>query len=209
MALLYRATLRPTKLELLTSWLPDRPWFRGEGGADAVRVASYRFDDPAGEVGIETILVRFGAGPVHQAPLTYRAAPLDGADAWLVGTLEHSVLGRRWVYDACGDPVYAAALADAILAGTGQAHEYVEVDGRPEQRAPSMEIASEGAGRGAAEVGSLDRVEDGDPTRVVTGSVELSVVRLLGGDDGWGGARLTGTWPGQQTPLPLAYAAPR
>jgi len=32
-------------------------------------------------------------------PLTYRGAPLDGAEDALVGTTEHGVLGRRWVYD--------------------------------------------------------------------------------------------------------------
>jgi hypothetical protein len=43
-------------------------------------VSAYRFDDPAGEVGIETLLVRRGAGPVLQVPLTYRGAPLAGAE---------------------------------------------------------------------------------------------------------------------------------
>ncbi|NBE79926.1 CG0192-related protein [Micromonospora rubida] len=210
MALLHRAEIRPTKLELLETWLPGRPWFRGEVDVVVERVAAYRFDDPAGEVGIETMLVRAGAGPIYQVPLTYRGAPLDGAGSWLVGTCEHSVLGRRWVYDACGDPVYAAALAGAILAGTGQAEEYFEVDGRREHRVPSMGIAADGAGRfDVPKVGVVDRVEDGDPTHIVTDSVELSVVRLVGGNTGLYGARLTGTWDGQPAPLPLAYAAPR
>ena len=39
-------------------------------------------------------------------PVTYRDAPLPGADAWLIGTMDHSVLGKRWVYDGVGDPVY-------------------------------------------------------------------------------------------------------
>src|SRR5215475_8037664 len=97
MALLHQATLHPTKAELLAAWLPGRPWSRIPDGADVQRVASCRFDDPDGAVGIETILVRVGDGPVHHAPLTYRDAPLAGADAWLIGTAEHSVLGRRWV----------------------------------------------------------------------------------------------------------------
>ena len=29
MAVIHRTTLKPTKLELLTSWLPSRPWYRG------------------------------------------------------------------------------------------------------------------------------------------------------------------------------------
>ncbi|MGS2618732.1 CG0192-related protein [Micromonospora sp. LZ34] len=210
MALLHRAELRPSKLELLAAWLPGRPWFEGDAGAGIERVATYRFDDPAGEVGIETMLVRAGGGPVHQVPLTYRGAPLDGAEAWLVGTCEHSVLGHRWVYDACGDPVYAAALAAAILAHTGQAEEYFEVDGRREHRAPSMAIAAEGARRAVVPpVGSVDRVADDDPTRIVTDAVDLTVVRRVGDHTDLPGSRLTGSWEGQPAPLPLAYASLR
>src|SRR5690349_6499081 len=138
MALLHRTTLSPTKLELLSAWLPTRRWFQGEG--DVERVAGFRFDDPAGAVGMETMLVRSGDGPVHQVPLTYRAAPLTGAEDFLVGTAEHGTLGKRWVYDACGDPVYAAALARVILGGEGQAEEYFEDDGQRVYREPSMTI---------------------------------------------------------------------
>ncbi|MFG1954442.1 hypothetical protein [Micromonospora sp. NPDC048830] len=210
MALLYRAELHPTKLELLAGWLPGRPWYRGQAG-DVVRLASYRFDDPAGKVGIETTLLRVGDGPVHQVPLTYRDAPLDGGDDWLLGTAEHSVLGRRWVYDACGDPVYAAALAGAILGGAGQAQEYFEVDGRRQLREPTMTVTgSGGEGSPVPAVGALRRVVDADPALVVTDAVELAVPRRLGdGAGGPAGARLVGTWPGQPTPLPLAYASPR
>ncbi|MGC5020143.1 CG0192-related protein [Micromonospora sp. DT47] len=215
MALLHRAELRPTKLELVARWLPGRPWYQGPAAGDIVRVAAYRFDDPAGEVGIETTLVSAGDGPVHQVPLTYRGAPLEGGDDWLVGTTEHSVLGRRWVYDACGDPVYAAALASAIFAGKGQAEEFLEVDGRLVRREPTMTVTGSGAqDAGVPAVGAPRRVLADDHTRVVTDSVELAVVRRLDGGDGLAGATptgatLTGTWSGQPTPLPLAYAWPR
>ena len=112
MAILHqRATVTPTKLELAATWL-DR---QGLGGAGGVEMSgSYRFDDPDGQVGIEALLVRRG-GEVFHLPVTYRAAPLDGAGAHLITTMEHTVLGHRWVYDAAGDPValgcYAAALA--------------------------------------------------------------------------------------------------
>lgn len=207
MALLHRAELNPTKLELLAAWLPGRSWYQGRDAGDLVRVAGYRFDDPAGAVGIETLLVKTGDGPIHQVPLTYRGAPLDGADGWLVGTTEHSVLGSRWVYDACGDPVYAAGLASAIFAGTGQAEEFFEVGGRRIYREPSMTIASNDAGRASApDVGRLRRVVDDDPTLIVTDSVELAVVRCLHDGNRLTGAGLTGTWHGQRDPLPLAYA---
>ncbi|MFI7515136.1 hypothetical protein ACIBVK_16785 [Micromonospora echinofusca] len=207
MALLHRAEMHPTKFALLAAWLPGRPWYQGPAGADVERVASYRFDDPAGAVGVETLLVRAGDGPVHQVPLTYRGAPLDGGDDWLVGTTEHSVLGRRWVYDGCADPVYAATLAAAVLADAGQAEEFFEVDGRREHREPTMDIAGSGTrGVEVPPVGAVRRVVEDDLTLIVTDSVELAVVRRPDGGTASDGAVLTGTWSDQSTPLPLAYA---
>ncbi|MGW4465123.1 CG0192-related protein [Micromonospora sp. NPDC004704] len=212
MALLHRAELHPTKLELLAAWLPDRRWYEGSTDDDVVRVAAYRFDDPAGAVGIETMLVSTGDSAVHQVPLTYRDAPLDGGERWLVGTTEHSVLGRRWVYDACGDPVYVAALAHAIFTGGGQADEFFEVDGRLERRDPSAVVV--GSGTPGAEVPVADGpslvVTDEDyATVITTDRVQLTVVRRLDGGDRPIGAILTGTWDGQPTPLPLAHAVTR
>ena len=113
MAILHkRATITPTKLELADGLA--RPARAGRRGGRGDARCSYRFDDPDGKVGIEALLVRRG-GEVFHLPVTYRGAPLDGAEAHLITTMEHSVLGRRWVYDAAGDPValgcYAAALA--------------------------------------------------------------------------------------------------
>lgn len=211
MALLHRAELRPTKLELLAAWLPGRPWYSEPTAADPQRVAGYRFDDPAGQVGIETILVRVGDGPVYQVPLTYRGAPLDGGDEWLVGTTDHSVLGRRWVYDACGDPVYAAALARAVLADTGQAEEFFEADGRRERRPASMTVGSSGTATAeeARAVAAIRRVVPDDPTLIEADSVALTVVRRLDAGNRLTGAVLTGAWHGQPAPLALACAAPR
>jgi len=127
MAHIHKATLRPTKIDLLRAWLPTRPWFDADG--ELQRVGAYRFDDPAGQVGIEASLIRSGDGTVFHVPLTYRDAPLPGAEAFLVGTAEHSVLGQRWVYDGCGDPVAMTAFATAILTGGTQAQEYVDVGG--------------------------------------------------------------------------------
>ena len=47
-------------------------------------------------------------------PLTYRGAPVPELEHALVGVMEHSVLGRRWVYDAPHDPVYAAQLLELV-----------------------------------------------------------------------------------------------
>jgi len=113
------ATLAPTKLELLAGWIGRQRWYAAKGSTPRLRkLWSWRLDDPAGQVGVETILVVDEAGPLpvlYQVPLTYRAAPLDGAQAALVGTTEHSVLGRRWVYDGPHDPVYAAQLLALAL----------------------------------------------------------------------------------------------
>ncbi len=210
MALLHRAEVTPSKLDLLAAWLPGQPWFAEESTTGLARVASFRFDDPDGEVGIETMLVAVGDGPVYQVPMTYRGAPLAGGDEWLIGTTDHSVLGKRWVYDACGDPVYAAALASAVLADTGQADEMIETDGELQRREPSMTVSGSGVPDGdVPAVGAIERVEQGDPTIVVTDSVELVVVRRLAGIDARPGATLTGTWDGRPTPQPLAYAEPR
>ena len=119
MATIYDATLVPTKLELLAGWVGEQRWFPGQGRPRLRRLDSWRLDDPAGEVGIEVIVVLDESGPsptVHQVPLTYRGAPLPGADAALVGEMEHSVLGHRWVYDAPHDPVFVTQLM-ALLRG--------------------------------------------------------------------------------------------
>ncbi|MEU4835224.1 hypothetical protein [Streptosporangium sp. NPDC023615] len=206
MALIHQATLRPTKLELLAAWLPGRDWYDGPAG-EVLRVASYRFDDPAGAVGIETMLVRVGDGPVHQVPLTYRGAPLTDDEERLLGTLEHSVLGRRWVYDGSGDPVYAAALAGAILGNTGQAEQFTRIGDRLERREPDMDVAGGATGgTGAPAAGAIRRVTEGDPTLIVTDTVELDVVRRLDAATGLTGAVLSGSWPGQGTQVPLAAA---
>ncbi|WP_033440469.1 CG0192-related protein [Saccharothrix sp. NRRL B-16314] len=209
MALIHQATLQPTKLELLADWLPDRDWYDARAG-EPTRVAAYRFDDPAGAVGIETLLVRVGDGPVLQVPLTYREAPLDGADEWLLGTSEHSVLGKRWVYDAAGDPVYAAALASAVLGNTGQAEQLVQTGDRLVRRDFDMSIASSAAqGAEAPAIGSIEGVVQGDPTLIVTATVELAVIRRLGADTAPTGTVLTGVWPGQDSPVALASATLR
>ncbi|MEU8002782.1 hypothetical protein AB0B66_16635 [Catellatospora sp. NPDC049111] len=208
MALLYRADITPTKLELIDSWLPTRPWYQGPAQPGVRRVAACRFDDPDGEVGVETILVQAGDGLVLHVPLTYRGAPLPGGEPWLVGTTEHSVLGKRWVYDATGDPVYLQALATAILTGGGEAEEFVDADGRQEKRAPAMTLRGSGApGTAVPTVGPIEQNTDGDPTRITTATVDLTVHRVLGSAAG-GGLTLTGSWDGG-SPTILAEATLR
>ncbi|MFG2810847.1 maltokinase N-terminal cap-like domain-containing protein [Streptomyces massasporeus] len=126
MAVIHRTTLKPTKLELLTSWLPSRPWYRGGAGKPTLaKAGGFRLDDPQGEVGIEFMVVTDSSGPqpvAYLVPLTYRGAPLDGAEHALVGTMEHGVLGQRWAYDGCHDPVLVARLT-ALIEGRAQAQD--------------------------------------------------------------------------------------
>ncbi|BCJ76085.1 hypothetical protein CS0771_56290 [Catellatospora sp. IY07-71] len=203
MALLHHADISPTKLELLAAWLPGRTWFSGDAAA-VERVAACRFDDPAGEVGIEMMMVRAGDGPVLHVPLTYRGAPLAGGEAFLIGTTEHSVLGKRWVYDACGDPVYVSALARAVLTGGTQAEEYFEVDGQKQVREPAMTVTGSGSHEQALVLDVLRKVTDGDPTVVTADGVELSVVRAVGTRTPSGDEALTANWPGLSAPVVMA-----
>ncbi len=109
MSVIHETTMVPTKRELMAEWLPKQDWFEGNGAPVLSVAGGFRLDDPAGEVGLEMILVRdSGSGdPVlYHVPLSYRGAALAGAEDYLLGTSEHGVLGTRWIYDAAGDPVW-------------------------------------------------------------------------------------------------------
>ncbi|MGP3683578.1 maltokinase N-terminal cap-like domain-containing protein [Streptomyces sp. IBSNAI002] len=121
MATIHRTTLTPTKLELLTAWLPKQSWYEGHAGTpELARAGGFRLDDPEGEVGIEFMVVVDAGAPepvAYLVPLAYRGAALDGAPAEaLIGTSEHGVLGTRWIYDGVHDPVVTAQLR-ALLRG--------------------------------------------------------------------------------------------
>ena len=116
------ATLVPSKLEMVTAWIGRQRWFVGLSEVPTLRLLHrWRLDDPAGEVGLEILVVVDetvddrgepvpGHGVVYQVPLTYRSAALPDAEHALVGTMEHSMLGARWVHDGCHDPVFAREL---------------------------------------------------------------------------------------------------
>jgi hypothetical protein len=210
-ALIHRAQIRPTKMELIGGWLPSQPWYAGGAQPEVQPLGSYRFDDPAGEVGIDTHLILADGAQILHVPLTYRAAPLAGGEPWLIDTTEHTVLGKRWVYDGCGDPVYANALAAAILADGAQAEEYFEVDGRRDFRTPTAQVT--GNGDSAGELSTVDTVVDlsGSTDGVVTviraAAWELRINRVIDPKaDVAGEYTLTGTWSDQATPAVLAAA---
>ncbi|MFD7655845.1 hypothetical protein ACFV4N_17870 [Actinosynnema sp. NPDC059797] len=111
------ATLTPGFREFLPPWVARQPWYRGAGVPALAPIGFFRFEDPAGEVGLETHLLADGPDLYH-VPMTYRGAPLAGAapDA-LVSTTEHSVLGTRWIYDAEADPVWRDRVLDLVRTG--------------------------------------------------------------------------------------------
>lgn len=126
MAMIYKTTMKPGKTELLTAWLPTRPWYASTGHAPELeRSGGFRLDDPEGEVGIEFMVLTDHSGgreTSYLVPLTYRGAPLDGAGAALVGTSEHGVLGTRWIYDGAHDPVLVGQLL-ALIQGRAVAQD--------------------------------------------------------------------------------------
>ncbi|MET8654329.1 maltokinase N-terminal cap-like domain-containing protein [Nocardia aurea] len=120
MAIVHNTTLVPSKLELLTVWLPRQSWYRGPERPRLARAGGFRLDDPEGEVGIEVVVVTDAAGtePVgYVVPMTYRAAALPECADALVGTTEHGVLGTRFVYDAPADPVFRTQLRALVRGG--------------------------------------------------------------------------------------------
>ncbi|GAA2898581.1 hypothetical protein Acy02nite_84560 [Actinoplanes cyaneus] len=201
MALLHKTDIRPTKLELLSTWLPAQDWYAGPPAPVVDRVGAARFDDPAGEVGLEVMLVRVGDGPVLHVPLTYRGAPLDGASRFLVGTTEHGVLGRRWVYDAAGDPVFVKVLGDAIRDGAEQAVEELHGDGGVTVREPNLLLR--GTGSTAPSPGETVEVTGGEVTRIRTTAGELHLFRLPAAQT-TAESTLTGEWQAADAPVVLA-----
>ena len=119
MAIIHKASVSPTKAELLE---------RIFGEAVTV-LGTYRFDDPGGEVGVEAFIACSRA-KTRQVVLTYRGAPLEGAEEDLVATMEHSALGRRWIYNGTGDPVAVACFRRALQGEQAQAVEEIRDNGQ-------------------------------------------------------------------------------
>lgn len=155
------ATLKPSKLELLAQWLPDQSWFVGDA-TDLKQVDRFRFVDPDGEVGLDSMLIA-SAGQVYYVPVTWRAEPLE--DGELIGTLEHSGLGTRYCYNATTDPVFMAELIRVIREGDVNS-DIAPLGGEPFPR--TMEVAGSGIVAMVDLHGTirLERVLDGNPDTV-------------------------------------------
>ncbi len=185
MAIIYQASIAPTKPELLTKLL----------GVPVEVVATYRFDDPAGEVGVEGFLLRRGEEMEHVV-LTYRGAPLDDPAAQLISTMEHSTLGRRWVYDGATDPVALACFRRAVLGQQEQAVlEVWDGEQRVEVREQTVELIPE--------PGTVA------PSVPDQGTVQVHRALGAGGGGGGGGARLTARWSGGEAVIAELVAPAR
>ncbi|MDJ0317356.1 CG0192-related protein [Arthrobacter antibioticus] len=208
MATLYDAELSPSKSELLSQWLPTQPWFI-QDATELRRLAAFRFDDPAGEVGIETHVVGVG-GRIYQVPLTYRGAPLAGAEKYLITTMEHSVLGARWVYDATADPVYVHELAAALLVGKPAASENLVVNDGLKHVAPTALLSRTGAPETEVPELQIGAPQTSNSVTTIPAGVlnlvvlrELNTAGVLHSD-----TTLKLSWDGQEIPLVIAAANP-
>ncbi len=205
MAIFHRATIKPTKEDLIANWAPTQIW--GPVASAAIQViGSYRFDDPDGQVGMETFLF-VADGELFQVPLTYREAPLDAAAAGLITEMNHSVLGKRWVYDGLRDPLFVTMLAAVTMTGQGEALGMAVYDGRwyiaptnvrihgggwTQDRVPvdGFKLTSEAAALSTLRSDRFELIVFRRPQRRVEGRLQL-----------------VATWPGNDEPVLLATVA--
>jgi hypothetical protein len=180
-SIIYRTTLVPSKLELLTGWLPTRTWYQVTGSTPALEKAGgFRLDDPEGEVGLEFMVVVDTSGAeatAYHVPLTYRGGPLEGGGEALVGTMEHGVLGQRWVYDGTRDPVLVTQLL-ALIQGE------VRAQAQGESHTPDPTVVTRPVADGSLEPEALAAVDGVTETEVQVGvagggRLALRVPRVL------------------------------
>ncbi|MFI6943645.1 1,4-alpha-glucan branching protein [Streptomyces sp. NPDC050418] len=189
MAEIHQTTLTPTKTELLAEWLPGRPWYRGGTEApELTKAGGFRLDDPAGEVGIEFMVVGT-ADAAYLTPMTYRGAPLDGAEDALIGTSEHGVLGKRRLYDGAHDPVLVAELA-ALFEGraTAQAQNVSDQEDR------EVEVVRADGPLGAARIAAVTDTEAGTEIRLTGGAVLRLARALAPGDAAGSDGHVSAVW---------------
>ncbi len=207
MGVFHRATITPSKADVIATWIPTQPW--GPSGDAAIEViGAYRFDDPENRVGMETHLVT-ADGVLFQVPLTYRDGPVDGAGEALVTEMEHSELGTRWVYDGLRDERYVLMLAAVTMTGQGEALGMAVYEGRWHIAPTNVRIQGGGWGLDRVPVDGFELVGDTpDGATLRNDRFELSFLRRprVGPRPPIG---LTASWDGQAEPVVLAEARER
>ena len=203
MARFHRATITPTKAELIADWAPTQPWGPPTGDETLDVIGSYRFDDPDGRVGMETHLVATQGG-LLQVPLTYRDEPLAGAESALITEMHHSVLGTRWVYDGLRDPLFVVMLAGVAMTGQGEALGLAVYDGRWYIAPTNVRIHGGGWTHERVPVDGFElESDDATASMLRNDRFELTLFRrpMPGTQPAIG---LTATWEGQTDPVVLA-----
>ena len=101
---------------LLATWMPRQRWYPAKGrGVSQQLLGALALDssDPGADVEVVSLVVALDSGDradVVQVPLTYRTAPLPGAEGAFLGRLDDG----RHVYDGPHDPAYVAALMASL-----------------------------------------------------------------------------------------------
>jgi hypothetical protein len=111
-------------------------------------------------------------------PLTYRGAPLSDAEDHLIGTTEHGVLGRRWVYDGAHDPVFVNQVL-ALLRGDVEAQSQNESNMIDSTVFRELSVVGELVPSGAMRIESGPASTDVQGLTLSSRTVELRVVRAL------------------------------
>jgi hypothetical protein len=123
------------------------------------------------------------AAVTYQVPLTYRGAALPGAEASLIGTTEHGVLGRRWVYDGTVDPVLVAQLV-ALIQGEAEPQAQ-SVSSTPDPTVTGMPVTdgslkvTGSAVVASGQAGTDLRIETADASGAAGSPVIVRVQRIL------------------------------
>jgi Maltokinase N-terminal cap domain len=207
MAIVHRATITPTKAQLIADWAPSQAWGPPPDVPLEV-IGAFRFDDPDARVGMETHLVRYGT-TLLQIPLTYRDEPLEGADDAFIVEMQHSALGTRWVYDGLRDPRLVVMLAAVAMTGQGEALAMAVYDGRWYIAPTNVRIQGGGWTQERVPVDGFELQHDDASGAVLHNDrFELTVFRrpVQGPRPAIG---LTATWDGQPEPFVLAEVRER
>ena len=147
------AILSPTKAEILHQQF-----------GLVTNIGAFRFVDPNGKVGIETLLVRETDGALLQFPVTYREQRIS--DTHEVGTTEHSHLGTRHITKVVADPVAVTEIIRVILEGDTNVQ-------RSDGKTSTYEIRGTGtAGVGTLTLGNIHLKKIADT--VVTGHIDVN-----------------------------------
>lgn len=104
-AKMYNTTVVPSKDDIAWAW----------AGSVSLK-GSYRLVDTVdGEVGIEVLVATDLDGRLIQIPFSYRSEEINPEHT--LSTVDHGVLGQRWVTNALGDPVAVREIIRTILTG--------------------------------------------------------------------------------------------